>query len=116
MAIASVSCALSTQNTADIDRERREEGDGRREGMGYGGRGGERGEEEGRTVARGRRGGEEEEEEAGVLGRARKDEEGEGRGGKEEEEEEEITVLFSLRCAKFLKLQVGSCVRVYPPW
>ena len=107
--IASVTCALTTQNMADIDRERRNEGEEQREGTEDGG--GERGEEEG-MVVRGRR---REEEEMGLPGRVRKDEEGEGRGGKEEEEEE-ITVLFSMRCAKFLKLQVGSCVRVHPPW
>ena len=27
-----------------------------------------------------------------------------------------VTVLFSTRCAKFLGLQVGSCVRIHPPW
>ena len=27
-----------------------------------------------------------------------------------------MTVLFSLRCAKYLNLHVGSHVRIYPPW
>ena len=40
---------------------------------------------------------------------------GEREGGGEEEEEL-VTVLFSLRCSKFLDLQVGHHVRIHPPW
>ena len=40
---------------------------------------------------------------------------GEGEeGGKDGDEV--VTVLFSMRCAKFLDLQVGSCIRIHPPW
>ena len=31
-------------------------------------------------------------------------------------EGEMVTVLFSLRCAKFLDLQAGHHVRIHPPW
>ena len=84
--LANIGCVLGSQNIVSSGGESEQVEEGG--GMGEGGGG-------------------------GVEGRS---EEGEGGGREVEEGGEVVMVLFSVRCAKYLNLQVGSLVRIHPPW